>query len=177
MKKANLTSAEYDAYYEVYLKNVENESDLVEGLLHSLHATPSFFETLPSEKLHYQYADGKWTPKEILQHLIDTERIFAYRALRISRNDTTELPGFDENAYVPPSQANDKSIKQLNEEFISLRKANIAMYLGFSEAMLMRVGKASRAPISVRAIPFILLGHELHHICIIKERYLKAYSF
>lgn len=174
MKKANLTSGEYDAYYETYLKHVEDDTDLIEGLNHSLQATPIFFEKLPERKLHFQYAEAKWTPKEILQHLIDTERIFTYRALRISRNDTTELPGFDENAYVPPSQANKKPIHQLNEEFTSLRKANIAMYQGFSDAMLQKLGKASGTPISVRAIPFILLGHELHHIRVIKERYLTA---
>lgn len=172
MKKIELTPKEYDAYYETYLKNVANNQGLIEGFKLSLQTTPSFFENLPEDKLLYQYAEGKWTPKEILQHIIDTERIFTYRALRISRNDKTELPGFDENAYVPPSLANQKSILQLVEEFTSLRKANIALYKGFNAEMLQRLGKASGGPISVRAIPFILLGHELHHIHIIKERYL-----
>lgn len=171
MKKIDLTNKEYDTYYETYLKNVEASTGLMQGFEASLDATPTFFKEIPDAKLLYAYAEGKWTPKEILQHLIDTERIFTYRALRISRNDTTELPGFDENAYVPPSQANQKPILQLVEEFTSLRKANIALYKGFNAEMLQRLGKASGGPISVRAIPFILLGHELHHIQIIKERY------
>jgi hypothetical protein len=171
MKKANLTTAEYAPYYEVYLKNVANDTSLLDGFQKSLTSTPAYFQNLPKEKLLHQYDDGKWTPKEILQHLTDTERIFTYRALRISRNDKTELPGFDENAYVPPSQANLKTLDQLLDEFVSLRKANIALYKGFSDEMLLRLGKASGGPVSVRAIPFILLGHEMHHIRIIKERY------
>lgn len=172
MKKSELTSGEYQPYYETYLKNVANTTDLMEGMKQSLVDTPKFFESIPEEKLHHQYAVEKWTPKEILQHLVDTERIFTYRALRISRNDPTELPGFDENAYVPPSQANNKALSQLIAEFSSLRKANIAMYTGFTAEMLQVKGKASGGPVSVRAIPFILMGHELHHIRIIKERYL-----
>lgn len=174
MKKAELTDKEFAPYYHTYLKRVNEETDLLVGLQQSLRETPVFFEKLSPEILQFRYAEAKWTPKEILQHIIDTERIFTYRGLRISRNDTTALPGFDENAYVPPSMANQKAITQLLEEFITLRQANIALYKGFTSEMLLRLGKASGGPVSVRAIPFILLGHELHHIAIIEERYINA---
>lgn len=171
MKKSDLTPKEYDAYYETYLKHVAASTKLLEGLKTSLTHTVNFFRELPESKLHYQYAEDKWTPKEILQHLIDTERIFTYRSLRIARNDFTELPGFDENAYVPPSKANNKSLEQLVVEFESLRNATLALYTGFATNALTNIGNASGSPISVRAIPFILLGHELHHINVIEERY------
>lgn len=172
MKKAEITRIEYAPYYETYLKRVQGDTNLIGGFEKSLIDTPHFFQSIPNEKLHFQYAADKWTPKEILQHLIDTERIFTYRALRISRNDKTELPGFDENAYVLPSMANQKSLAQLVDEFESLRQANICMYKGFSDEMLICLGKASGGPVSVRAIPFILLGHELHHMAIVEQRYL-----
>ena len=171
MKKSDLTPSEYHPYYETYLKKVDASTQLLVSLESSLISTTTFFASLPKDKLRHRYAEDKWTPKEILQHIIDTERIFTYRALRISRNDTTELPGFDENAYVPPSQANQKNLSQLLDEFSSLKKASISLYKGFNKAMLTKLGRASGSPISVRAIPFILIGHELHHIQVIKDRY------
>lgn len=172
MQKKDVKSNEYDSYYKIYLKNVAPETNIIEGQKNSLSCSFNFFQSIPDDKLLYQYAEGKWTPKEILQHITDTERIFSYRALRISRNDFTELPGFDENAYVPPSMANKKSMNQLLDEFASLKRANITLFKGFTDTMLLRKGKASGGPISVRAIPFILMGHEAHHIQVIKERYV-----
>lgn len=171
MTKNELTIAEYAPYYELYLKNVANDTELIKGLEQSMLSTSLFFEKLPEEKLLYAYAEGKWTPLEVLQHITDTERVFTYRALRFSRNDVTALPGFDHNAYVPTSDANSKTLVQLLTEFTTLRAATISLYQGFSSEALTRLGVASNAPISVRAIPFILIGHELHHIRVVKERY------
>ena len=171
MKKAALTNKEYDPYYELYLRLVDDETQLMKGFEQELEYNFEFYRNIPVEKLHYQYAQGKWTPKEVLQHIIDTERIFCYRALRIARKDFTELPGFDQDAFVPTSYANLKSLDQLLNEYKSLRLANISLYAGFNTEMLSYLGKASNGPISVRAIPFILMGHEKHHINLFKERY------
>lgn len=171
MKKIEITSKEYDPYYKLYLKLVDDETELVKGFEKELEHNLNFYRNIPVEKLHFQYAEGKWTPKEVIQHIIDTERIFCYRALRIARNDFTELPGYDQDAYVPTSFANLKSLEQLLEEYTTLRKANISLYKGFNKDMLTNIGKASNGPVSVRAIPFILMGHEKHHINLFTDRY------
>ncbi|MGM0635660.1 MAG: DinB family protein [Bacteroidota bacterium] len=172
MTKNQLTNDEFNPYYEAYLKLVAADVEIINGLTSDLNQTSAFFESIPVEKIHYQYEEGKWTPKEILQHLVDTERIFAYRALRVARFDTTDLPGFDENKYVATSIANLKSLDQLLDEFISVRKASIGLYKGFNEEMLLQIGQADQSPISVRAIAFILIGHSIHHQNVIKSRYL-----
>jgi len=122
--------------------------------------------------LEYRYADGKWTIKEIIQHLMDAERIFTYRALRIARKDQTPLPGFEQDDYVLPSQANKRSMEDLLNEFKAIKMATVSLYDSFSEEMLMELGTASNNPISVRAIGFIIMGHEIHHCDVIKDRYL-----
>lgn len=171
MKKKTLAKNEYDSYYQLYLNLVDEETELIQGFKEEHKKNLHFYQNIPVEKLHYQYAEGKWTPKEVFQHIIDTERIFCYRALRIARKDFTELPGFDQDAYVPNSYANLKSLEQLLDEYSSLRLANISLYKGFSNEILKHLGKASKGPVSVRAIPFILMGHEKHHINIFKEKY------
>ena len=170
-QKKDITSKEYSPYYDLYLDRVENDTNLTDGFRSSKHDFLSFIDSIPEEKHHYRYAEGKWTVKEIIQHVIDTERIFCYRALRIARGDKTPLPGFDENAFVPPSKANEKSIQLLKDEYASLRDANIFLFQGFSRQMLEEIGQASAAPVSVRAIPFILMGHEKHHVFVYSTRY------
>lgn len=133
----------------------------------------SFFRSIPPEKENYRYAEGKWTPKDILLHLIDAERIFAYRALRIARNDKTALPGFEENDYVIEANAEERSMESLLEEYFDVRKATISLFLSFSADALKRLGEASGFSVSVRAIGYIILGHEKHHANVIIERYLK----
>jgi uncharacterized damage-inducible protein DinB len=127
---------------------------------------------LPEEKLYYRYAEGKWTIKEILAHLIDDERIYTYRALRYARNDQTELPGFEQDAYAVESGANKRSIDDLLEEFAAVRRSTIALFNSFEDRVMTRVGVASGNVMSVRAAAYHIAGHELRHLNIIKERYL-----
>jgi uncharacterized damage-inducible protein DinB len=124
------------------------------------------------DKFDYRYAEGKWTIKEIIQHIIDTERIFSYRALRISRNDKTPLPGFEENDYVDNTDANKRGLQELLTELSAVRHATLLLFKSFSEEQLARIGIASENEISVRAIGFIIIGHQKHHQKVFEERYL-----
>lgn len=148
------------------------EVNLMEELEISLHDFIRFVQNIPMDKFDYRYAEGKWTIKEIIQHIIDTERIFAYRALRISRNDLTPLPGFDENIFAENTSANSRTIQDLLTEFSAVRQSNLLLFKSFSDEQFKRMGTASENPISVRAIGFILIGHQKHHQKIFKERYL-----
>ena len=118
-----------------------------------------------------RYAPGKWTPKEMLLHIIDTERIFTYRALRFARGDSQSLPGFDENEYAASSEANDHPMSELLTEYHAVRAATLAFFSRLTPAQLDRVGLANGAPTSVRALVFITAGHERHHLGILRERY------
>ncbi len=164
---------EYASFYETYISIVyKADKSLVENLQNSLIKLFKIFAELPEEKQNYAYAEGKWTIKELLLHMIDTERIMAYRALRISRNEKVNLPGFDENEYVINSNADEIPFIDLLKEFSLVRKTTIAMFKGFNDEMLLRIGNASDSPISVRALGYILTGHVLHHLKIVEERYL-----
>ena len=171
MTASQLPVNEYAEYYFQYI-NVLGEATLLEELEISLHEFIRFVQNIPMDKFDYRYAEGKWTIKEIIQHVIDTERIFAYRALRISRNDTTPLPGFDENEYINNTAANARGIQDLLTEFSAVRHSNIYLFKSFSIEQLERMGIASNAGVSVRAIGFILIGHQKHHQNIFEERYL-----
>lgn len=164
-------SNEYNAYYQSYIEKSSQKS-IVEGLKDNLEKVVLFYKSIPQEKLEYAYAKGKWTAKDVLLHLIDTERIFAYRALRISRNDKKPLAGFEQDDYVINGCANKRSIESLLEEYKAVREATITLYGSFSSEALLQIGEASGFPISVRAIGYIISGHENHHCEVIKERYL-----
>ena len=146
--------------------------DIVAGLKTQEEEVVSFLKNIPLEKQDFRYAEGKWTIKDLILHMIDVERIFSYRALRISRNDTTALPGFEENDYVVHANANKRSFESLIEEYISVRKATISLFSSFTEEQYMRIGVASNNAVSVRALGYIILGHEKHHILVVEERYL-----
>ena len=148
------------------------EVELVEELEICLHDFIRFVQNLPMDKFDYRYAEGKWTIKEIIQHIIDTERILAYRALRISRNDSTPLPGFDENNYANNTAANTRSLQDLLTELSAVRHSNLLLFKSFSLEQLLSRGIASDQPISVRAIGFMLIGHQKHHQKVFAERYL-----
>lgn len=163
---------EYAPFYANYITKSLFHTDLVGGLKKQKEEMVSFFQSIPFEKQEFQYETGKWTPKDILLHLIDAERIFAYRALRIARNDQTALHGFDENEYVPYAKANSRDMQNLIDEFLAVRNATISLFANFNEEQMIRVGNASGSTVSVRAIASIILGHELHHVAVIKERYL-----
>ena len=167
----DLTTSEYNSFYQTYIEAC-GTTGLIEELIKNLEESSSLFKSIPPEKQEYRYDEGKWTIKELIQHLIDSERIFAYRALRIARADKTNIPGYEHNDYVPVSKANNRNYSDLVEEFILLRKSSIALFRSFDENMLLSSGYANNDTITVRAIGFIMVGHYNHHINIIKERYL-----
>jgi hypothetical protein len=127
---------------------------------------------IPNEQADHSYAPGKWTIKQMLQHMIDTERVFSYRALRISRNDATPMAGFDENQYATNAPVEHRTIEDLKKELLLLRDASDLMIGSFNEIQLNSRGVASNASITLRAVCFIIYGHNLHHLRILKERYL-----
>lgn len=171
MNSNQLPVNEYSNFNATYIKAAANV-ELIEELEICLHEFIRFVQNIPMDKFDYRYAEGKWTIKDIIQHVIDTERIFAYRALRISRNDTTPLPGFEENDYVENTKANERGIQDLLAEFSAVRYSTLFLFKSFSEEQLKRMGTASGTAISVRAIGFIIIGHQKHHQHIFQERYL-----
>lgn len=171
MNSNQLPVNEYSNFNATYIKAAANV-ELIEELEICLHEFIRFVQNIPMDKFDYRYAEGKWTIKDIIQHVIDTERIFAYRALRISRNDTTPLPGFEENDYVENTKANERGIQDLLAEFSAVRYATLFLFKSFSEEQLKRIGTASGTAISVRAIGFIIIGHQKHHQNVFQERYL-----
>ena len=172
MKPTDLQPEEFQGYFANYVNQVTNEYTLIEELEISVHRLIKFVQNIPMDKFDYRYAEGKWTIKDIIQHLIDSERIFAYRALRFARNDKTELPGFEENDYVEEAKANKRSIQQLLTELAVVRQATLSLFQSFSEEELLRIGVASHNPISVRALGFVIIGHQNHHQRVFEERYL-----
>jgi uncharacterized damage-inducible protein DinB len=171
MKSDQLPVNEYSKFNATYVKVLENV-ELIEELEISLHDFIKFIQNIPLDKFDYSYAEGKWTIKEIIQHIIDSERIFAYRALRISRNDKTPLPGFEENDYVDNTDAKSRSIQELLTEFSAVRHSNLLLFKSFSDEQMTRIGIASNHEISVRALGFIIIGHMKHHQKVFAERYL-----
>jgi uncharacterized damage-inducible protein DinB len=171
MNASQLPKTEYAAYYENYVKATE-DAILLDELEICLHDYIRFVQNIPMDKFDYRYAEGKWTIKDIIQHLIDAERVFSYRALRISRNDKTPLPGFDENDYVDQAHANHRSLQELLTEFSALRYATLLLFKSFTPEQLIKMGTASEQPISVRALGFIIIGHQKHHQKVFQERYL-----
>ncbi|OYU54557.1 MAG: DNA damage-inducible protein DinB [Chitinophagaceae bacterium BSSC1] len=163
-------AGDFGAFYQGYADLATGQS--VAELL-QIHPAPiaAYISALPEEKANYAYAEGKWTIKELVQHLIDTERIFAYRALRISRKDTTPLPGFDENLYAKNAPVADRSLADLKEEYLLVRKTTDLLLASFKEDQLQFIGNASGHPCTLNALCFIIFGHNLHHINILKERY------
>lgn len=162
---------EYGAYYQGYIDKVP-EGTIVENLKKSIVETKAVILTIPESKGNYAYADGKWTIKELLLHMIDVERVMSYRAMCVARTDKTSLPGFDHDNYVIESNASARTIANLMEEFEAVRMATIMQFQHFTDDMLVRIGAASNNPVSSRALGFIIIGHELHHMSILKERYL-----
>jgi len=171
MKVSELSTTEFNSYFKPYIDKAGNAT-LLKSLKKGKKKTIKFFKKLPSSKLEYQYEDEKWTPKDILLHIIDAERAFSYRALQFARSKDAELEGFDENEFVPNANANKRSLKSLLKEYKAVRKASIIMFNSFSDETLVRIGKASGSQLSVRAAGFLICGHEIHHIQIITERYL-----
>ncbi|NMH29075.1 DinB family protein [Flavobacterium silvaticum] len=171
MKFTEITPDEFAPYMAGYMNTLTDE-DLFEELEISLHRFIRFVREIPMDKFDYRYAEGKWTIKEIIQHLIDSERIFAYRALAFARNDKTELPGFEENDYADESDGQSRHLNALLTELSEVRQSNLTLFKSFSKEALTRKGSANGNILSVRAIGFAIIGHMNHHLNVYRERYL-----
>ncbi|UPQ79484.1 DinB family protein [Flavobacterium azooxidireducens] len=171
MNSYTLQPTEYAPYYSPYIIALGNVN-LIEELEKSMQNFEEFLTQIPSEKHEFRYAEGKWTIKDIVQHLIDAERIFAYRSLRFARKDQTPLSGFDENEYVDATDANKRTLSDLLQEYKVVRLSTMYLFKSFTDEELMHMGIALNNSFTVRAIGFIALGHQKHHQHIIEERYL-----
>ena len=163
--------SEYLPYYGKYIGLVP-DGDLLQTLRSQLDETLALVRSLPPEMGGHRYAPGKWTIREVLGHIIDTERIFAYRAMRIARGDQTPIEGFDENAYAAASDADARTLADLADELEHLRLGNLHFFRALTDEALARRGTANGAEVSARALAWILAGHELHHRGLLRERYL-----
>jgi uncharacterized damage-inducible protein DinB len=163
-------TSEYDPYYERYISLVTG-ADILTTLQSQLDQTTVLLSAVSEEKADYRYAPGKWSVKEVLGHVVDTERIFAYRALRIARNDRTPIEGFEQDGYVQYGPFSRYRLQELVQEFGNVRDASVSLFQKLDEEAWSRRGIANDAEISVRALAFILAGHELHHRKVLKEKY------
>ena len=172
MTTQDLKSNEFDPYYGRYIDKFSKTEHLRDGFKKGLVHIPQFFGSIPEERLSYRYAPGKWDCKEILQHLIDTEHIFMYRCFRIARNDQTALAGYDQNIYIDPSGAKDKSISALLTEYKATRTNSIVFLDSVTDIDLQNIGNANDGHMSARAAAFTLVGHEIWHMDTMREKYL-----
>lgn len=164
---------EFAPFYAPYIGALQ-EDDALEALEHGLQAMTSLLASVPPEREDFRYAPGKWSIREVVGHILDGERVFATRALTFARGDEGPLPAFDENVWARHSNAGSRPVADLAEEFALLRRANIAMIRSLPEDAPLRRGTASGHPVSVRAVLWIMAGHEAHHRRILEERYLGA---
>ena len=161
----------YKPYSIAYISLVEDNIS-ASTLQNEWNSTKNFFLSLPKEKWNYRYAEDKWTIKEMAVHMIDTERIFSYRALRIGRNDVTPLAGFEQNDYVPFSNAESRSIEDILNEFEVVRASSHLLFNSFDDVAWDRTTLVDNHPVSARAELFLIIGHARHHLQVIKEKYL-----
>jgi uncharacterized damage-inducible protein DinB len=150
------------------------EGDILQTLEQQMENSLSLLRTIPSDKANFRYAPDKWSVKELLGHLIDSERIFSYRALRFARNDQTPLAGYDQDDYVREGDFDSRDLADMAEEFATLRRATIQLLRSLNETEWLRHGKANENDVSVRALAYIIAGHELHHMEVLRSRYLQS---
>jgi hypothetical protein len=164
-----------DEYPQWFAEEIElvHYNDLLGGLQDSFEHTHAFLRELPEDKLLYRYHPEKWTIKEIWQHVIDVERVQAYRAMRYVRGDKTVLHGFDHNAYAKESNANRRTWQDILDEYSALRRATLLFFHSLEADDFMKRGTAGRSEMTVRAVGYLILAHEIHHQGVIRERYLK----
>ncbi|PTQ99561.1 DinB family protein [Mucilaginibacter yixingensis] len=162
---------EYAAFAETYINRAIVFDDVVAALANQQPETVKLFTGLYAAKGNYRYADDKWTLKEVLLHMIDTERVFAYRAMCVARDEQQNLPGFSENDYTANGNADAREMTDLLEEYKAVRAASVWLLRSLTTEQADRIGSANGRPVSVRALAYMMLGHELHHAHILKERY------
>ncbi|MFY0594400.1 DinB family protein [Roseivirga sp.] len=164
-------SNEYNPFYQPYIDRLTSD-EIVPILKEELRSTEAFFNGLSEEQGDYRYAAGKWSVKEVLNHINDIERIFTYRAMCIARGETQSLPGMDQDVYQENSGATSRTLASLVEEFVALRKASILLFDHMTEADGLKIGEASGSKVSVRALAALTAGHSAHHVKVIQEKYL-----
>ena len=162
---------DFSTYYENYIKLIEGD-DILKILNEQSKKTQDILNSFSEHRGNFRYADGKWTVKELVGHLLDTERVFAYRALCIARGERKSLPGFDQDDYVKEGNFNRRELFDLNYEFRLLRESNLLLFRTFTPEMLKLKGFANESSITVLAILFIIAGHEKHHMNVLKEKYM-----
>lgn len=165
---------EYDPYYAGYVASVPAGVNISEFLASGMRQTAETFGAFPQRDWGFRYAPGKWSVREVGVHMADTERVMAYRALRISRADATPLPGFDQDAWVPHSGAEGRSLDSIVDELTRIRQATLAFVSSLTDEQWKQRGTASDAGVSVRALVWIIAGHEAHHLDVLNDRYLSA---
>ncbi len=162
----------YPTYYENYIPLVKQE-DVVVAFTQNWQELKDFISAIPKEKENFAYAEGKWTIKQVIIHLVDTERIFTYRALRFARKDPQQPLPYEENHYAETAEVANRTLADIMEEFENVRKASISLFKSFSETTLLNSGTTSVGPATALAIGFATVGHAIHHTNVIKDRYLK----
>ncbi len=164
--------SEFNPYYDTYIGKVKG-NNFIQNLIEQKFETLAVLSKLSDEEWNHKYAPEKWTVKEVMIHIMDTERIFAYRALRVARNDQTPMPGFEQNDYVPFCNGPQRSGKSIMAEYESVRNSSIALFKNLSEEAWERIGEASGSPVSSLALGYMIAGHEIHHVQLLHERYFK----
>ncbi len=162
---------DYAEYYHKYVEELEGDN-ILKILDKQLNKNLELFNSVSEEKANYHYSEGKWSIKELLGHMVDTERIFAYRALCIARGEKQHLPGMEQDDYVKEADFDKRQFTDMVKEYELVRKSNLQLFRSFSDKELSRRGVASNNEVTVLAIMFIIAGHELHHIKVLKEKYL-----
>lgn len=164
------TSDEYGEFYEGYINRV-NGSNVLQMLIEQGQKTYGLIQRLSPEEANHRYEREKWSVKEVIGHLIDTERIMAYRALSIARGEQKSLPGYDQDDYVAHASFNARSLQSLSAEYDAQRNSNISLFSSFDEEQIQRIGTANGMELSVRALVHIIVGHEKHHLNMLREKY------
>ena len=176
MSQAAATKPAQTEHAPGYSKIIElvADGDIIQTLEQQIENTLSLLRTVSPDKANFRYAPDKWSVKEVLGHLIDSERIFSYRALRFARNDQTPLPGYEQNDYVREADFDSRNLADMVEEYATVRRATIQLFRPLNETEWLRHGKANENDVSVRALAYIIAGHELHHMGVLRTRYLQS---
>lgn len=164
---------DYPAYYENYIQLTNGSNNMNELVQNFSNSLQEFYTSLPVDKENFSYAPGKWTPKDILQHVIDTERVMVYRMLTFARSDNKNLPGFDEEWYAKRANANNRTLKSLQDEWVALRASTNQFLMSLTEEALTLSGTANNYKVTVNAMGFMLFGHLLHHKKVLQEKYFQ----
>ena len=176
MKGKRLNTGEFADYYTEYIEMVP-DGDIIDILKNQIYSTIALLETMSEQQGEYRYASGKWSVKEVLGHMADTERVMAYRMLAIGRGDTVCLPGMDEDNYVREAGFNRQKVSDLRENLLAVRNATVHLMKSLDRKAWDRIGMANDTAVSVNALAYIIAGHELHHRSILSGRYFSAETY